>query len=132
MKVTRKQILQAIRTESLKAGAWIHEKNVFNEDLGYNIEVADDNCKVCAVGAVLRQAGVDSDEIRYMGDSLLNLTLTALNADGDEEAELENKNYLGALSVKFEKLAKTYGAGKRTREKLAVFVKKNFPKTITF
>lgn len=127
MKVTRKQILQAIRTEPLKAGNWIHSKG----DTDPYLNIVDKTCKVCAVGAVLRTAGVPDIQIRSYGFGINNSD-RAISHKGDEKLELEYKNYLAALSIKFEKLARKLGAGKRTRDQLANFVKKNFPKTITF
>lgn len=126
MRIKRSEILKAIRTEKLKAGSFIHGKDVVDE-FGYESYVTDKNCKVCAVGAVLRYKGIDSEDIdNFAGD----VTGFYVGIEGDEFQELEDKNYLTALSVKFEKLAKKFGAGKRTRTKLVAFVKRHFPKTI--
>lgn len=120
MIITRREILKAIRTEKLKEGGFIH---LNKDELGY-----DDTCKVCAVGAVLRSAGVGNGSINIIAQLLLEAGY--YSDEGDEHTELEAKRYLNALSVKFEKLASVYGAGKRTKDKLAIFIKKYFPKTI--
>lgn len=46
-KVTKKQIIEAILTEPLKAGQWFQRNNEA-------LEKDDGMCEVCAVGAILR------------------------------------------------------------------------------
>lgn len=125
MRIKRTDILKAIRTEPLKAGAWIHED--WNSE---NPEIIHKGCKVCAVGAVFRQKGIKDEEIDSRASEYLmgGFNMPTPNEEGDEEAALKDKHYLSALSIKFEKLARRLGHGKRTRAKLAEFVKKNFPK----
>lgn len=132
MNITRKEILRAIRKEPLKAGEWIHNREVVKTDAEgtkYLDSVLDKKCKVCAVGAVLRAKGIDPDQMNDVAWSLLGRDNDVAEG-GDEKEALKDKNYLLALSIKFEKLADRLGAGKRTREKLVEFVKENFPKNI--
>lgn len=116
MEITRRDILKAIRTEKLKAGSFVE------------IRVDEKPCKVCAVGAVLRNKGFQDQTISIIGDSLM--MIYPVSSEGNEYEALDKKLYLNALSIKFEKLVESYGCGKRTREKLAEFVKDNFPKII--
>lgn len=122
MRIKRSDILKAIRTEPLKPDNWIHEDHVTDKPL-YN-----SSCKVCAVGAVLRQCGIPDNEISYRARFGLTGVFCGVSKDGNLEGALEAKLYLNALSIKFERLANRLGAGKRTRKQLADFVKKNFPK----
>lgn len=117
MRITRKEVLKAIRTENLKEGSPISDRD----------GVLDKECKVCAVGAVLRQKGIDDESIH---STFYQVTFGTYGVDGtgDEHKALRDKEYLGALSIKFEKLAANYGCGKRTRTRLTEFVKDNFPK----
>lgn len=129
MKITRAEILKAIRVEPLKPGSWVHPiEKVINKETGETKEIYSKKCEVCAVGAVLRQKGVASRNIGKRAGGFL--AWEAVSTDGDEKEALKEENYLLALSVKFEKLAERFGTGKRTRNKLAEFVKKNFPKVI--
>ena len=127
MQVTRRQILRAIRTEKLKPGSFLHEKRIRKGFEEYDY-VSDKTCKVCAVGAVLRVAGVKNELIDSLGYSVCKTS--AIDSAGDEEASIQEGDFMGALSVKFEKLAEKHGTGKRTREKLCKFVKDNFPKKV--
>lgn len=126
MIITRKEILKAIRTENLRAGSPIELRwDARGLDL-----IEDEKCKVCAVGAVFRQIGIKSTNIESCFRSVVMLTTSNASEDGNQAQELRLKNYLAALSIKFEKLATSYGCGKKTRTKLAEFVKVNFPEEI--
>lgn len=59
------------------------------------------DCKVCAVGAVLRLAGLDNGEI--MRDSI-EVTVGSYGVSDNIKRALSNGNYLGALSIQFERL----------------------------
>jgi hypothetical protein len=122
MIITRKEILRAIRVENLSGTYPISER--YN---GYTV-VWDDKCKVCAVGAVLRQKGIDSQDITlafWYATGKSNCS-----KDADENDALKDQNYMAALSIKFEKLYRELGGGNRTKKALAEFVKANFPKQI--
>lgn len=114
MKFTRRDIIRAIRTEPMKAGSWV----------SYTTRTKDGTCKVCAVGAVLRERGNTDGQICNLAWKI------APNGTVENEEIpllLKNKDYISALSAKFEYLARKYGNGKRTKEKLVDFVKSNFP-----
>lgn len=125
--ITRRETLHAIRTEPLKAGKWAS-----------NEEGNEGKCSVCAVGAVLRKAGLDDACINQFGNRMIinfkNVTALSVYSKKDEnekiEEHLDNDRFLQALSLKFECQAKRTGAGKRTRTILADFIKANFPKKI--
>ena len=127
MRITRKEILKAIRTEKLQGGSFIEARRISNF-YGRNEYVYDSKCKVCAVGAILRQKGISDDKIQ--DTAYIATFLSDVDDNGDLEVALEVKDYMGALSIKFERLYLSYGGGKRTKEKLAQFVKTNFPKEI--
>jgi len=128
--ITKKEVLQAIKTEPLTSGNWVKldDKKRFN----------DKTCSVCAVGAVLRKAGLGNQAINDFGDALAMQGVVApdsyLESEGYVEAEiqdyLDTEKYLHALSYKFEYQANKTGVGKRTRNILAKFVEVNFPDKI--
>ena len=81
-KITRRQVLKALRTEPLKAGNWVHFSGL--KDLPEGAAYYDDRklreyrkpatakCKVCAVGAVLRGSLGDKitlGQIQDFGDN---------------------------------------------------------------
>lgn len=122
MKFTRRQVLEAIRFENLTAG------NFYNR---YHDASGKNKCEVCAVGAVLQRAGVKPSKISDKAWKLVGGGGQCVDQAGDELEALKEKNYLAALSIKFEKLADELGTGKRTRKILSNFVKANFPKEFT-
>lgn len=130
MRVTRKEILKAIRTENLGTGKFIE-----GIDVGYvtRVIVYDDSCKVCAVGAVLRQAGTPSDRIMEVANEVTNkyeYVTPQKGLEGHEFTAMKRRAWLNALSIRFEELALKTGTGKETRDALCRFVKRHFPKTI--
>lgn len=123
MKIARKDVLKAIRTEKLRAGSFISGRIRADGKL-----VEDSRCKVCAVGAVLRQAGIPSEDIDNQAYNVLTLE-SDWDDNGDEFKQLKDGNYLAALSVKFEKLAaKNGGVDPKTKSSLRNFVRRYFPK----
>lgn len=134
MRITRREILKAIRTEKLKGDAFIHGKllpdTIVFDPTNPNRVIYDHTCKVCAVGAVLRHKKIPDEQIEDAGYGSIECFENYIGADGDEQKALDDKEWLLALSIKFEKLYKSYGGGKRTKEKLAAFVKRHFPKEI--
>jgi hypothetical protein len=130
--VSRDQIIKAINTEPLQPGNWVHR-----EDLAV---IGD--CGVCAVGGVLRSLGLSNDMISDKVTSVLNRATVYDESDregseGDIRRTLKAKDYLGALSMKFEFISRRhYGEvlkGKtlaRVRKELVAFVKKNFPSRV--
>ena len=111
MYITRRQVLSGIRYEPLKSGNWVDT----------------DGCSVCAVGAALRRAGLNNCEVSRKGHNLFCIGEVGDAPDSFITSALLAGHYLRALSIKFETLAATYGAGKRTRTILAKWVKKNLP-----
>lgn len=120
--VSKKEVLAAMRYGPLNSGNWIT----------YNI---NGECQVCAVGAVLRRVHFSDNAIENFGSSLADKGRVTpyLMGDGIHEAIIEflnKKQYLRALSIKFENQVDKTGTGKKTREVMTNFVKKNFPKRI--
>ena len=89
MRISRDDILQAIDKERLIAEDWV----------GYDIDRPD--CPVCAVGAVLRGAGLENQEIM---DRAGAITGGAFIASKSLPAALGAGNWLGALSIKWERM----------------------------
>lgn len=106
MKITKQQVLKALETEPLKRGQWV--------DRAYLNYIGD--CNVCAVGAVLRQAGLTNREI------YLSVRAQSIRSGCEDPNQTVKTDPLTALSEVFETKGK----------KAAIeFVKKKFPKTIT-
>jgi len=136
--VTRRQIVSALQKESLTSGYFfeIDPKSIMR-------------CEVCAVGAVLRQTSFIRKLISIKGCNIDN-TLgvdnlgkglcrnayasdSMFDVDGTIEQELNNKNYMGALSMKFESLMGNAVGDRATvkiKRQLIEFVKNKFPKSI--
>lgn len=128
MKITKREVLKAIRTEPLKPGFWMHaDKRYFK------------NCSVCAVGAVLRNrievksvyptmlVDVFNRKVCNIMDSESSNYTVSLGV-GELDNILNQGLYLTALSNKFEALAEKYKTMRTVRKHLEIFVKKNFPK----
>lgn len=84
MIITKQECIKAVLTEPLTFGKWNKNDNK--------------SCKVCAVGAILRQKGInDSSQIQYMlNKGASTVCVSAIDYD------LNNKNYLNALSSYWE------------------------------
>jgi len=130
--ITRREVLKAIRTEPLKRGKWV-QMDVYKSF----VPSSDPKCEVCAVGAVLRHAGLNNEQISEFGDQMVSGPFPCVGDCFDyrefEDAvkqALKEKRYLYALSLKFERHAKRLGKGRRIRNLLANFVKRNFPKSV--
>lgn len=135
--VSRSMIVKALKTENLKAGTWVTSKN-------------KKVCGVCAVGSVVRQLGFKGDKIEKVCEALVKNCVTdshnTSSANVEIENEIDNGNYLNALSMKFEhmagKLAEVLGIDytdsseltlqqvEILRKPLIDWVKNNFPETI--
>lgn len=121
--ITRKQVLKAIANEPLSAGSFIVNDN----------SKTYKQCSVCAVGAVLRSTLLEIDNPRDLDFFANRLTrtirygITETYIDYIDEI-LTTKNYLQALSIKFEWLCTQYKTMKTVRKHLAIWVKKNLPK----
>lgn len=132
MKITKAQVIKAIETEPLLKGG-----EFFAVDKNNLFDALIDECPVCVVGAVLRQTGVVNTKTPFYTarDAAEMATKYQYSIDDLETpAELiKDKNYLGALSVKFEKL--TVAGDKPVtparRRTLVAFVEKYFPKSFT-
>ena len=117
--IKRRVVIKALRTEQLTQGSFF-----MSENLG---------CNVCAVGAILRHVSFETWwrkqnlsflDINDLGYAACKNELVS-NKDG-VKINLENKNYLGALSCYFENLR---GTPKNNKNNCIRFVKKYFPKS---
>jgi len=123
----RKDVLKAIKNEPLATGNWVNESGFSYPN--------QKKCDVCAVGAVLRQAGFSNYDIGDFGEDLMATGEASAYGDKKQQEKLirsylDRENFLHALSIKFEGQANRTGTGKRTRDILMKFVKENFPKRI--
>jgi len=123
MKITRSDVLRAIAKEPLKPGAYVRSDG---KDPG--------DCSVCAVGAVLRYKGLHNDRLQSAGDYVTQGKAVIDFAPGRSwhttvETELEKKNYLGALSCFYEKIAPSRS---RIRDRLRKWVQENLPTGVIY
>lgn len=112
MKVTKDEVVRALLTEPLLA------PNYFADVI---------SCRVCAVGAVLRNCAKMSDkEINHYGDNLMKVDydITSYASVRDVKEALEAGNHMAALSAYFE------GIARGNREETVQFVLDNFPSEI--
>ena len=132
MIITRRDILKAIRTENLQGGSFIHGRLVEGEIS----KVMDSYCSVCAVGAVLRNKGLEGVEIYDTACRITSGTAIIRRDSFNELKAIKKKKWLNALSIRFEHLvdkqsSRTNGVPtKKTKENLIRFVKRHFPKQI--
>lgn len=128
-------VVKALETEVLKAGQWFHYQG--DDKKQYK------TCKVCAVGAVLRQCSVLTYALKE-GISPSNIANRAIRIGSLSDYEISSeatwadinnllnaKLYLGALSAFFEstmKYERTNTPTKRVRKLLVSFVKRTFAK----
>lgn len=136
MQITRRQILTAIKNEPLRAGDWFRVQD--SKD-NYDTPVGKSTCKVCVVGAVMRRVNRrDPSFTVWAATDFITSTVktptydSELRADQKFEREylLSNGQYLDVLSCEFEHMASSRVPYAKIRERLAKFVKNNFPKTI--
>lgn len=139
--ITKKSILKALAKEPLVRGRWVAKPH---------LEVIGD-CPVCAVGAVLRGAGLSncdivrtaSDACEQTGPDMSDVFIRysdehyyqtsegskARHAAGLKQAtELtQKKDYLSALTVLFEAQSYNTRVTPKHRQEMITFVKGNFP-----
>ena len=123
--ITKQQVLEALWNEPLEGGQF------FATD--------EPNCKVCAVGAVLRVVSFETwfkkMDIRFTVSRIVGdmVCPSGYSYVGDWRYALNHKDYLSALSMKFEKLlmsADGYGTQNvtpRRRQIMIDFVERYFP-----
>lgn len=126
MFISKKQVLKALDVENLETGNFI-SINCSNDRVGTTLVKDDPNCAVCAVGSVLRHKFPDVSKYEFA-----NICILACNsqfyAGGCISRALKEKNYLGALSIKFENLrSRERQSLDMTRKLLKMWVGKNFP-----
>lgn len=119
--IKRETVIEALKTEPLRSSRFFHN----DENLNHM------ECQVCAVGAVLRKHLRINEKllsIVSVGSDVCKGEFT--EGDGIPKKIAKSKNYLGALSVYFEKLlGEPYiNPNKRQIGYLVRFVKENFPK----
>lgn len=138
--ITKKTVIEALRKEPLMAGAW------------FDNETSPMDCNVCAVGAVLRRVSAVRAIMKLQDDEGMIGTYcdinefvagklfpnhTRLSSDArpvDIARYLKKKNYLAALSAKFESLVVNNSDGIPNdcqRQSLVDFVTINFPEKFT-
>lgn len=126
--ITKKDMIEAMKTEPLAPGVWVSMAGT-------------KDCRVCAVGGILRAAGVDEGVISLRANDLTPFQQVSYDEDDydgmeDEfgvddliEQHLENKNYMAAMSVEYESIAQEYGL-ERTRKLMITWIEGNIPDNI--
>lgn len=89
MKITRDDVLRAIEQEPLMPDSWVQ-----------NIHI--DGCPVCAVGAVLREKGLENMDIGIVARRVTRGQF--IPSASSLPRQLAEGNYLGALSMQFERM----------------------------
>lgn len=132
MIIEKKKVIQALKTENLSGGHFF----VPSKDVS--------NCKVCAVGGVIRKhlgRAIKKYRDGFLTDYCQAVTLHKYTSDENVGFLLKNKNYLGALSAFFEFITSpqkgsdvfdgvayiSLPVDSEMRKKLVEFVKENFP-----
>lgn len=131
LNLTKNQVIKALKTEPLRAGAF------FNTEKRDSFSDTPAECRVCAVGAVLRNS-LGKKILKESNDSQLGDLAEGYcqgqYIDYNSQELLKEKNYLGALSNYFEylmKREKSKHASAAVVERLVNFVNKNFPNKFT-
>lgn len=124
--VSKKLIIKALMEENLGPGHFVE----VNEERPLAEVSKDPECKVCAVGAVLRHAGFSNKKIFNFGNDLSINGPAAYVEYKEIPSLLEEGYYINALSVKYESLVQQYGINKKTVNKVITWVKKKFPERI--
>lgn len=128
MYISKRKVLNAIMNEPLRRGDWVYF-DLKDKKTG--------KCPVCAVGAVLRRAGIANRDIDIVADLSVNSEDRLGNSLLSVEDQVAHaayiitteRDYLTALSYLFEGLCGNVGLS-RTRRILATFVKEKFPNKI--
>ena len=104
LKVTKDQVFDALATEPLQPGQFF--RNNLDEEPQW------ETCKVCAVGAIMRKAGVFSDSVNEIQTELLaNMGCASDSCDPDDpflSNTLSSQEFLAELSQHFEYYADNY------------------------
>ena len=125
--IKKSDVIVALKTERLKRGHWFTPTYELNKG-----EPCKKNCRVCAVGAVLRKVSFEqwarnkSLSLNLLGEKAVRFnknsqySFNSTSTITDVEDALKDKNYLGALSAYFEQ--------GHIKKQCIECVKKKFPK----
>lgn len=128
----RSDIIKALKVEKLKPGSFFHHKSEYNVTLK--------TCSVCAIGAIIRQKFKSKlptldETYPYLAKVL---TQHYYMAEDNLQLELSKQNYLGALSIKFERMdgltdlyKKDGTLNAKGKRELIEWVEENIPATIS-
>lgn len=141
--LTRRKLINIINAEPLAPGSFLSEGNrdaqgrTERPDSGTPVAV----CIGCAVGQSFRNLISGKEDASKVEDWLYKSVIEGENAssDGNLSRALEEKNWLLALSIKFESLAENTRFRKLVirsknhpvKVKLVNFIKANFPAKLT-
>lgn len=121
--ITKQNMIDAVKTEPLAPGVWISM-------------VGTIDCEVCAVGGVLRAAGVQEDSINQVANNCTSYSHVEWNSECEDsgwrdiddllEDYIDDGKYLAALSIKFEDLANDSSIA-TARVELVEWIEDNIP-----
>lgn len=104
--VTKKQIIEAVLTEPLIYNRFVHDISMSTNE--------NPDCGVCAVGAVLRKAGLKNRDI--LNNAMTITKLTFSSEDLEYDLDVDNNNFLSILSMHHEYFASRYNSKLRNYE----------------
>ncbi len=88
LKIKRSDVIDALEHESLIVGTWERE-------------YGEDSCGQCAIGALLRRSGLRRKHIADVGHQITRESCSSLSS---LPKALKDRNWLGAISIKWEQL----------------------------
>lgn len=135
--ISKNVILKALKTERLTAGHWIYVPGERKSDLWSDRLRSQPakNCKVCAVGAVIRNAVSKKSivkDINALASRRTGFSYCDYSFKTEERAKeyIENGNYMDALNTLFEGSYDKLKNMREVRSIMVKFVKENFPEKI--
>lgn len=147
IKITKEEVIQAMKTEPLAAGTFFHNSNLAGAKCSYlTYEVMQEKysnnlgCPVCAVGAII-DTKVKEHNISLTDANIISKNIVTIPIGISPEYLISKGKYLSALSCLFESTCvpgispaldhkyttKKGLANYKTRRILIDFVRKNFP-----
>lgn len=147
VKFTKEEVIESLRTEALFSGSFMkgRAKEILTKE-------QYENCRVCAVGGIIRrkisfndwealrkESGTESNIDDFTENTIKNIICKRKFVSTDDlRTALKEKNWLGALSIFFERMCdgdlipddSTKQADDYIVDSCVHFVEKHFPKVL--